>query len=258
MDEFAYCEPPPTKNPHDPRRTPGGIQRAVRRCGRGRTLRSRGRVTDAAVDRGPRGVLRRRRVQAHVRAHGVRRHPPRLLQSIRSASSLLRRRSPPASPRSSRAGSTDVAEAARPRRSRAVGRPFPRGRVGTPTRDTWRCSGTEDFELRPSYRCPGASLWNSKDWGSRVGDLLHAEMALGHAPWVDRFAHLYDLGPRRRPPGRELTPPTSGSGSAGTHGTPSPACSGAAWLGNGVPLAAPARRLAASPRSATGTPGTAR
>src|SRR5918996_4073545 len=24
MDEFAYCEPPPTKNPLDPRRTPGG------------------------------------------------------------------------------------------------------------------------------------------------------------------------------------------------------------------------------------------
>ena len=24
MDEFAYCEPPPTKNPRDRRRTPGG------------------------------------------------------------------------------------------------------------------------------------------------------------------------------------------------------------------------------------------
>jgi Asp-tRNA(Asn)/Glu-tRNA(Gln) amidotransferase A subunit family amidase len=25
----------------------------------------------------------------------------------------------------------------------------------------------------------------------RVGDLLHAEMAIAHAPWYDRFEHLY-------------------------------------------------------------------
>jgi Asp-tRNA(Asn)/Glu-tRNA(Gln) amidotransferase A subunit family amidase len=37
--------------------------------------------------------------------------------------------------------------------------------------------------------------WNTpedlRDWGLRVGDLLHAEMALVHGGWFDRFAHLY-------------------------------------------------------------------
>jgi Asp-tRNA(Asn)/Glu-tRNA(Gln) amidotransferase A subunit family amidase len=37
--------------------------------------------------------------------------------------------------------------------------------------------------------------WNDPDdrrtWGTRVFDLLHAEMAIAHAPWFDRFAHLY-------------------------------------------------------------------
>ena len=49
------------------------------------------------------------------------------------------------------------------------------------------------FELRPA-----SVPWNDRDerraWGLRVGDLLHAEMALAHAPWFDRFGHLY--GPR--------------------------------------------------------------
>ncbi|HEX4941521.1 MAG TPA: amidase family protein [Actinomycetota bacterium] len=37
--------------------------------------------------------------------------------------------------------------------------------------------------------------WNDseglRDWGWRIGDLLHGEMALAHAGWFDRFAHLY-------------------------------------------------------------------
>ena len=63
-------------------------------------------------------------------------------------------------------------------------------RAHEPHLDALRSHG---FELQPA-RVPWNTSRDLRTWGSIVGDLLHAEMALVHADWFDRFSHLY--GPR--------------------------------------------------------------
>ena len=66
--EFATYEPPPTVNPHDPARTPGGSSSGSRRRGRRRHGAARVRDPDGGLGDPARLVLRHRRLQARARA----------------------------------------------------------------------------------------------------------------------------------------------------------------------------------------------
>jgi Asp-tRNA(Asn)/Glu-tRNA(Gln) amidotransferase A subunit family amidase len=190
MDEFAYCEPPPTKNPHDLRRTPGGssggsaaaVAAGICRLAIGsQTLQSI--VVPAAYC----GVVGYKATYGRLGFDGI-----ALAPSIDSVGFLAR------DVEDLRTGvSAVMPDWHDPGPSAPVlGILEPWGPpelVG----DGWRAHETHLEVLRRhgSELRPTTVPWNAPDdlevWGRRVGDLLHAEMALAHAPWFDRFAHLY-------------------------------------------------------------------
>ena len=191
LDEFAYCEPPPTKNPHDRRRTPGGssggsaaaVAAGICRLAVGsQTLQSI--VVPAAYC----GVVGYKPTFERLEFDGIPLAPsmdtvgflaPSVADLSKGVSAVMPEWHDPTSD-------------SRP----VIGVPEPWG--PRPLVDEgWRAHDTHlellrrrGFELRPT-RVP----WNNPDdlrkWGQRVGDLLHGEMALVHAHWFDRFAHLY-------------------------------------------------------------------
>jgi Asp-tRNA(Asn)/Glu-tRNA(Gln) amidotransferase A subunit family amidase len=191
MDEFAYCEPPPTKNPHDPRRTPGGssggsaaaVAAGICRLAVGsQTLQSI--VVPAAFC----GVVGYKPTFERLAFDGIPLAPSMDTVGFLAPSVAdLRTGVCPLipgwrDPMSSSLPVLGVPEAWGPQELVAEG---------------WRACETHvevlrshGFELRPT-RVPWNTPEDLQDWGVRVGDLLHAEMALAHARWFDRFAHLY-------------------------------------------------------------------
>lgn len=191
MDEFAYCEPPSTKNPHDPRRTPGGssggsaaaVAAGICRLAVGsQTLQSI--VVPAAFC----GVVGFKPTFERLEFDGIPLAPsidtvgflaPAVADLRLIVSALIDDWHDPASP-------------SRP----VLGVPEPWG--PRPLEDEgWRAHErhlevlrSQGFELRPT-RVPWNTPQDLKDWERSVGDLLHAEMSLGHARWFDRSAHLY-------------------------------------------------------------------
>ncbi len=191
MDEFAYCEPPPTKNPRDPRRTPGGSSGgsaaavAAGICGLAvgsQTLQSV--VVPAAYC----GVVGYKTSFGRPAFDGIPLAPsidsvgflaPSVADVRTAAATLVPRWNEPAT------SSSPVLGVLEPWGDPSL--------VG----EGWRAFATHlavlrdhGVELRPT-----SVPWNDPDvrgeWGTRVFDLLHGEMALAHAPWFDRFAHLY-------------------------------------------------------------------
>ena len=191
MDEFAYCEPPPTKNPRDPRRTPGGssggsaaaVAAGICRLAVGsQTLQSI--VVPAAFC----GVVGYKPTFGRLAFDGLPLAPSMDTVGFLAGSVAdLRTCASAVIP-----GWHDPTSSSRP----VVGVPEPWG-PRPATADAWGANDVhlevlrdQGFELRPA-----SVPWNTseglREWGGRVGDLLHAEMALAHAPWFDRFAHLY-------------------------------------------------------------------
>ena len=191
MDEFAYCEPPPTKNPHDRRRTPGGssggsaaaVAAGICRLAVGsQTLQSI--VVPAAYC----GVVGYKPTFGRLAFDGLPLSPSIdtvgfLASSVahiqRAVSAVIPDWHEPAPPSPPIIG---VPEPWGPR---------PRGVGGWDAHERHlSVLRGQGFELRPT-----SVPWNDPEelhlWGGRVGDLLHAEMALAHAGWFDRFAHLY-------------------------------------------------------------------
>jgi Asp-tRNA(Asn)/Glu-tRNA(Gln) amidotransferase A subunit family amidase len=191
MDEFAYCEPPPTKNPRDTRRTPGGssggsaaaVAAGICRLAVGsQTLQSI--VVPAAFC----GVVGFKLTFGRLEFDGLPLAPSidsvgflaASVADLRAAvSALIPGWREPIAPSRPVMG---VLEPWGPRAPRAEG---------------WRAYETHlellrshGFELRPT-RVPWDTPEDLGNWGTRVGDLLHAEMALVHGLWFDRFAHLY-------------------------------------------------------------------
>lgn len=191
MDEFAYCEPPPTKNPRDRRRTPGGssggsaaaVAAGICRLAVGsQTLQSI--VVPAAFC----GIVGYKPTFERLEFDGL-----SLAPSIDTVGFLA------PSVADLHAGASavipdwhDPSSSSRP----VLGVPEPWG-PRPHTAEGWRANERRlsvlrglGFELRPA-----SVPWNTpedlRDWNLRVGDLLHAEMALVHADWFDRFAHLY-------------------------------------------------------------------
>ena len=211
LDEFAYCEPPPTKNPRDPRRTPGGssggsaasVAAGICRLAVGsQTLQSV--VIPAAYC----GIVGFKLTYGRLPFDGIPLSPS--MDSVGflapSAASLR----------------ADVA-------SLVPGWRDP-GPTGSPVLGVLEAWGDPEMVVvgwrahrrhLETLRDRGVELrsttvpWNDpegiRDWGRRVGDLLHGEMALAHAPWFDRYADLYRprtakavLAGRDIPPGRVL------------------------------------------------------
>jgi Asp-tRNA(Asn)/Glu-tRNA(Gln) amidotransferase A subunit family amidase len=191
LDEFAYCEPPPTKNPRDRRRTPGGssggsaaaVAAGICRLAIGsQTLQSI--VVPAAYC----GVVGYKPTFDRLEFDGVPLTPSMdtvgfLAPSVADLHTAVSVLVP---------DWHDPIASSRP----ILGVPEPWGPRPL-TDEGWRAHDTHldvlrrhGFELRPLH-----VPWNDPDdlghWGRRVGDLLHGEMALAHAPWFDRFAHLY-------------------------------------------------------------------
>jgi Asp-tRNA(Asn)/Glu-tRNA(Gln) amidotransferase A subunit family amidase len=191
MDEFAYCEPPPTKNPRDPERTPGGssggsaaaVASGICRLAVGsQTLQSV--VVPAAYC----GVVGYKASFGRAPFDGIPLSPSLdtvgfLAQTVADlradVASLIpdwRETGPTAPP------ILGVLEAWGAPEIVADGWSAHRRHL-----ETLRDRGVELRPVVVPWNDPGSL----RDWGRRVGDLLHGEMALAHAGWFDRFAHLY-------------------------------------------------------------------
>lgn len=190
MDEFAYCEPPPTKNPRDPRRTPGGssggsaaaVASGICRLAVGsQTLQSI--VVPAAFC----GVVGFKLTFGRLEFDGLPLAPSIdsvgfLATSVAdlraTVSALLPDGHEPPAP------SPPVLGVLKPWGGPQLAKGW---RAHEAHLELLRRQG---FELRPTS-VPWGTPEDLGNWGSRVGDLLHAEMAQVHGPWFDRFAHLY-------------------------------------------------------------------
>jgi Asp-tRNA(Asn)/Glu-tRNA(Gln) amidotransferase A subunit family amidase len=190
MDEFAYCEPPPTRNPRDARRTPGGSSggsAAAVAAGICRLAVGSQTLQSVVVPAAYCGAVGFKASFERLPFDGI-----PLAPSIDSVGFLA---PSVADVRVASAIIPDWAEPPDPSPP-VLGVPEPAGSSST-VDGGWRVLPTHletlrrrGFELRRS-RLP----WDDTDarrlWGMRVGDLLHAEMAIAHAPWYDRFEHLY-------------------------------------------------------------------
>jgi Asp-tRNA(Asn)/Glu-tRNA(Gln) amidotransferase A subunit family amidase len=194
MDEFAYCEPPPTKNPRDPRRTPGGSSggsAAAVAAGICRLAVGSQTLQSVVVPAAYCGVVGYKATFGRVVFDGLPLSP-----SMDTVGFLAR------SVADLRTGvSAVMPDWHEPATSRppVVGTPEPWGPRPQEV-EGWvaHASHREVLRDRGVELRPASVPWNDPDalrmWGGLVGDLLHAEMALVHAPWFDRFADRY--GPR--------------------------------------------------------------
>jgi Asp-tRNA(Asn)/Glu-tRNA(Gln) amidotransferase A subunit family amidase len=192
MDEFAYCEPPPTKNPRDPRRTPGGSSggsAAAVAAGICRLATGSQTLQSVVVPAAYCGVVGYKTSFGRPVFDGI-----PLVPSIDSVGFLA---SSVADVRT--AASAIVPDWNDPSSSSSppvLGTLEPWGDPSL-VGDGWRAFASHvellrgrGFELRPT-----SVPWNDPDvrreWGARVFDLLLGEMAIAHAPWFDRYADLY-------------------------------------------------------------------
>jgi Asp-tRNA(Asn)/Glu-tRNA(Gln) amidotransferase A subunit family amidase len=191
MDEFAYCEPPPTKNPRDPRRTPGGSSggsAAAVAAGICRLAVGSQTLQSVVVPAAYCGVVGYKTTFGRLPFDGLPLSP-----SIDSVGFLA-----PSVAEARRAAAILVPDWDDPPMSSGpvLGVPGPWGRRPS-SAECWRALDrhldtlrSHGFRLRPApvpWDAPDAL----RDWDDRVGALLHGEMALAHAGWFDRFAHLY-------------------------------------------------------------------
>jgi Asp-tRNA(Asn)/Glu-tRNA(Gln) amidotransferase A subunit family amidase len=191
MDEFAYCEPPPTKNPRDPRRTPGGSSggsAAAVAAGICRLAVGSQTLQSVVVPAAYCGVVGYKATFGRLEFDGLALSPSiDTVGFLASSVADLRSSCPALIP-----GWHDVPVSTRP----VLGVLDPWGSPSL-VAEGWSAHETHlellrdrGFELRPAT-VPWHDPEAHRDWGHRVGDLLHAEMALAHAPWFDRFADLY-------------------------------------------------------------------
>ena len=194
MDEFAYCEPPPTKNPRDPRRTPGGSSggsAAAVAAGICRLAVGSQTLQSIVVPATYCGVVGYKPTFERLDFDGIPLAPsidtvgflaPSVADLREDVSSLMPDWHDPTSSSRPVLG---VLEAWGPPSLVAEGWHTHEAHVGV--------LRNHGFELRTT-----TVPWNDPEqlrvWGQRVGDLLHGEMARVHAGWFDRFVHLY--GPR--------------------------------------------------------------
>ncbi len=191
LDEFAYCEPPLTKNPRDPERTPGGSSggsAAAVASGICRLAVGSQTLQSVIVPASYCGIVGYKATFGRIPFDGI-----PLSASMDSVGFLA----------PSVAGlRSDVASLVPGWRDTEPSAPPVLGILeawGTPeiVADGWSAhrrhldalSG-RGVELR-SVVVPWNDPRGLRDWGRRIGDLLHGEMALAHAGWFDRFAHLY-------------------------------------------------------------------
>jgi Asp-tRNA(Asn)/Glu-tRNA(Gln) amidotransferase A subunit family amidase len=191
MDEFAYCEPPPTKNPRDPRRTPGGSSggsAAAVAAGICRSAVGSQTLQSVIVPASYCGVVGYKTSFGRPPFDGI-----ALAGSIDSvgffAPSVAELRSVVSLVLP---GWRDVEDGSAP----VLGVPEP---WGPPDRaaEGWRGHAGHlasvragGAEVRPA-RVPWSTPGDLERWQHRVGDLLHGEMAAAHEPWFDRFADRY-------------------------------------------------------------------
>lgn len=192
MDEFAYCEPPPTKNPRDRRRTPGGSSggsAAAVAAGICQLAVGSQTLQSVIVPAAYCGVVGYKPTYGRLTFDGV-----PLAPSMDTVGFLA----------PSVAGMRTAMSALIPDWNGSVPSPPPPvvGVLepwGLPSlvAEGWRAHATHLEMLRDrGFALRHTSVpWNDpdvrRDWGMRVGDLLHGEMAIVQATWFDRFAHLY-------------------------------------------------------------------
>ena len=259
MDEFAYCEPPPTKNPRDLRRTPGGS--------------SGGSAAAVAAGICPFAVGSQTLQSVIVPAAycGVVGYKTHVSGGWRStASPSLRRWTPwgsslrrsticaPAPPRSSLAGTNRATSATPP--ILGVLEPWGPSRL---VEGGWRAHAghleiLRDRRVRtPAQRaCRGTSARHVGAGACASGICCTPRWRIAHAPWFDRFADLYrprtaeavragrDISAERLQECRDARPILAGQLQEGR-------------IDDAGSIAGSARRPGASPPSDTRTPGTA-
>ncbi len=191
MDEFAYCEPPTTKNPRDPRRTPGGSSggsAAAVAAGICRVAIGSQTLQSIVVPAAYCGVVGYKPTFGRLAFDGLPLSPSIdtvgfLASDVADVHGAARAVIPDwHEPASSRHPAIGVPETWWPQP------PGVRGWAAHQMHlDVLRDRG---FDLR-SASVPWDTPAELRDWSMRVGDLLHAEMALAHAGWFDRFAPLY-------------------------------------------------------------------
>jgi Asp-tRNA(Asn)/Glu-tRNA(Gln) amidotransferase A subunit family amidase len=191
LDEFAYCEPPPTKNPRDPDRTPGGSSggsAAAVASGICRLAVGSQTLQSVIVPASYCGIVGYKATFGRMPFDGIPLSPSMDTVGFLAPSVAGLR--------------SDVASLVPDWRDAGSSTPSVLGILeawGTPeiVADGW--SGyrrhLETLRGRGVELRPVDVPWNDpegiRDWGRRIGDLLHGEMALAHAGWFDRFAHLY-------------------------------------------------------------------
>ncbi|MGH2640240.1 MAG: amidase [Actinomycetota bacterium] len=191
LDEFAYCEPPPTKNPRDPERTPGGSSggsAAAVASGICRLAVGSQTLQSVIVPASYCGIVGYKATFGRMPFDGIPLSPSMDTVGFLAPSVAGLR--------------ADVASLVPDWRDAEPSAPPVLGVLeawGTPeiVADGWGAHRRHVETLRGR----GVELrsvvvpWNDpeglRDWGRRIGDLLHGEMALAHAGWFDRFAHLY-------------------------------------------------------------------
>jgi Asp-tRNA(Asn)/Glu-tRNA(Gln) amidotransferase A subunit family amidase len=191
MDEFAYCEPPSTKNPRDPRRTPGGSSggsAAAVAAGICRLATGSQTLQSVVVPAAYCGVVGYKASFGRPAFDGI-----SLAPSIDSVGFLA-------------SSVAEVRTAAAAIVPGWIDQPTPQPPVlgvlepwGDPSLvgDGWRAFEAHLDVLRDhGLELRRTSVpWNDPDvrrtWAARVFDLLHGEMAIAHAPWFERFANLY-------------------------------------------------------------------
>lgn len=186
MDEFAYCEPPPTMNPRDPRRTPGGSSggsAAAVAAGMCPIAVGSQTLQSIIVPAAYCGVVGYKPTYERIPYDGIALSPSIdtvgfCADSIKTIQKVMRaivpdwRTAPPGRP--------------------VLGVP-PRWGVADRHDEGWdafdrHLLSLQGFE-RPSVQLP----WNDRRdyWKTIIGDLLHGEMARVHEPWFDTYENLY-------------------------------------------------------------------
>lgn len=189
MDEFAYCEPPPTRNPRDLRRTPGGSSggsAAAVAAGMCPLAVGSQTLQSIIVPAAYCGVVGYKPTYRRIRFDGVPLAPA--FDTVGFLADSVARLARTAKLVVPGWESTEVST--RPR----LGVPPPWGLRRLHTRG-WAAFerhtmilNSLGFELREA-RLP----WNDdlQLWADRIGDLLHGEMAAVHSVWYAQYRELY-------------------------------------------------------------------
>ncbi|MFC7620126.1 amidase [Microlunatus sp. GCM10028923] len=189
MDEVAYCEPPATKNPRDPRRTPGGSSggsAAAVAAGMCPLAVGSQTLQSIIVPAAYCGVVGYKPTFGRLPFDGVPLAPSfdtvgLIASTVGDVRSAARHLLP---------GWRDLESAPTP----TLGRP---GRWGLRRlhQDGWDAFDRHAGSLRGAgfEFADGTLPWNTDldHWASVIFDLVHGELAESHADWFPRHAELY-------------------------------------------------------------------